>query len=96
MLSGKTSNATSPPCARGCSSLSIVPVKAESFDAVWMHYEFVGSQLLRQIGNREILCFLSKPRESLTFNSKHSLMTRTNTVINKETKLFKNIFCDSN
>ena len=91
MLSGKTSNATSPPCARGCSPLSIVRVKAESFDDVWMHYEFVGSQLLRQIGNREILCFLSKPRESLTFNSKHSLMTRTNTVINKETKLFKNI-----
>lgn len=91
MLSDNTSNATSPPCARGCSPLSIVRVKAESFDDVWMHYEFVGSQLLRQIGNREILCFLSKPRESLTFNSKHSLMTRTNTVINKETKLFKNI-----
>lgn len=91
MLSDNTSNATSPRCARGCSPLSIVRVKAESFDDVWMHYEFVGSQLLRQIGNREILCFLSKPRESLTFNSKHSLMTRTNTVINKETKLFKNI-----
>ena len=96
MLSGKTSNATYPRCAPGSSPLSIVPVKAESFDAVWMHYEFVGSQLLRQIGNREILCFLSKPRESLTFNSKYSLMTRTNTVINKETKLFKNIFCDIN
>ena len=44
MLSDKTSNATSPPCARGCSPLSIVRVKAESFDAVWMHLEFVGSQ----------------------------------------------------